>query len=49
MIQAFVLALLDFIKLFTLETNASGLGIGVVLGQDNHPIGFFSKKLTPSL
>lgn len=42
-----VLALLDFIKPFIVETNASGLRIGVVLSQNKHPIAFLSKSLLP--
>jgi hypothetical protein len=42
-----VLALPDFCKGFTIETDASTIGIGDVLSQDGHPIAFISKSLGP--
>ena len=40
-----VLALPNFGRPFTVETDASHMGIGAVLTQDGHPIAYFSKKL----
>lgn len=42
-----VLALPDFSKGFTLETDASDKGIGAVLIQSGHPIAYLSKALGP--
>lgn len=42
-----VLALPDFSKPFTVETDASDYGIGAVLSEDNHPIAYLSKALGP--
>ena len=47
LVSAPVLALPQFQKSFTLETDASDVGLGAVLMQDNHPIAFLSQSLSP--
>ncbi|MCI33351.1 hypothetical protein A2U01_0054568, partial [Trifolium medium] len=49
MTKAPVLALPNFEEDFVIETDASGIGMGAVLIQGNHPICYFSKKFCPKL
>lgn len=42
-----ILALYDISKEFVVEIDASNAGIGGVLLQSGHPIGFFNRKLGP--
>lgn len=48
MTKAPVLALPDFSKPFVIESDASGMGMGVVLQQGGHPIAYISKAFSSS-
>lgn len=43
--QQLVLRLPDFFREFTIECNASEVGLGIVLMQEDQPIAFYSKVL----
>lgn len=44
-----VLALPDFRLPFTVETDASAIGMGAILSQQGHPIAFFSKPFSQKM
>ena len=48
LVSASVLNCPDFKKKFTLCTDASGLGLGAVLEQDNHAVAYYSRSLRNS-
>lgn len=49
MTKAIVLQFSDFGKEFTVEIDVGNLGIGAALLQENHPIAFFSSKISGRL
>ena len=49
LLTAPVLALPDFTQTFVVETDASEKGMGAVLMQNQHPLGYLSRPLGPKL
>lgn len=49
MTELHVLGLPDFSNPFEVTTDASRMAIGAVLSQHDHPISYFSKKLSPRM
>ena len=45
MVRAHVMRLSDFFEFFEIACDTSGIGIGEVLAQEDHPIVYFSEKL----
>ena len=45
--RAPILALPNFCQPFIIENDASGLGLGAVLMQNNRPIAYYSHTLSP--
>jgi len=40
-----ILRLLDFTQQFVVECDASGIGLGAILTQNNQPVAYFSEVL----
>jgi hypothetical protein len=45
MIEALLMQLPDFTKVFEVEYNASRVGIGGILSKKHHYVAYFSEKL----
>ncbi|KAJ0041041.1 hypothetical protein Pint_27517 [Pistacia integerrima] len=44
-----VASFVDFTTLFILETDASGVALGVVFSQHGHPIAYYKKVFSPQM